>query len=114
MRKFAQIDVQMLMPAQNREQIGVGDREVIADQELPLGERVVDVAQAHLERLQRHGARVCGSLGIEQRADGLVQLGADVGQPLAHAVVIQRAEAMQSAAGWAAVHRCRPAAPSLR
>src|SRR5712671_5572370 len=75
----AQVDAHEVGPIEHREQVGVGDGEAVAHQELPLLEVAGEEVELRRERLAQRRALLLR--GPEDRTEGLVQLAGDVVQP---------------------------------
>ena len=88
----SEVDLEVAHPRKNNVEVSVGDGEVVADQEL-LGtdELVVNVLQLR-SGLVAIVLRKFGSEGwVEERPDGSMQLGGDVGQSVLHHVSLRSA-----------------------
>src|SRR5215471_14732465 len=79
-----------LRPAQDDEQISVGDREVFAHQVFLALELTRQPIEASGEVLFRDGLVRVRRGGAEQRAESLVQLGGDEIEPLLQAIALHR------------------------
>ncbi len=77
-------------PAQHGEQITVGDRELAAHQVVFPGKRAVDVGELARDAVLEKLLHIVGNGRVEQRAEVLVQLGADEVEPLLSAVTLDR------------------------
>jgi hypothetical protein len=70
-----------LGPIGDREQIRIGDREIVAGQILLVGQLLVNPGVARLELVLDGGLVLLGRARAEERRETLVKLGADEGEP---------------------------------
>src|SRR5215470_9683665 len=91
-RPLAEIDLQKPRPVRDREEIGVGDRELRAHEEgASVAEMLVDVREAVVDEVRRELLVVGGHGWVEQRTERLVELRGDEVEPLLQTVALDRA-----------------------
>src|SRR3569623_2410910 len=97
LRPARKSDLHAVGPAHDREEIGDGDGESVAHHIGVFAQALLDVIEAPRELIDLRRARVDADVGLEQRAEGFVDFGADEVQRLHQPVALHRAEARHEA-----------------
>jgi hypothetical protein len=83
-----ELDLRRPRPAQQHEEVGIGDREILAHQVLASGELLVEPVEARREVLLRDRLVILRRVRLEERRKLLVDLGSQEVEPLLQPVAL--------------------------